>query len=72
MTVYEYRCKEGHEFEAEQSIKDVPVKKCNICGKPCKRLISATSFHLKGSGWYRDGYSYSSGQKKPSRDEGSR
>jgi predicted nucleic acid-binding Zn ribbon protein len=34
------------------------------CKKPCKRLISATSFILKGSGWYKDGYSSAGSKKK--------
>jgi predicted nucleic acid-binding Zn ribbon protein len=26
------------------------------CGGPTKKLISRGSFHLKGGGWYKDGY----------------
>lgn len=28
----------------------------NTCGGECKRLISKTSFILKGGGWFKDGY----------------
>jgi putative FmdB family regulatory protein len=58
MPVYEYACKGcGHEFEREQRITDKPVKKCPECGAlKAKRLISRTSFVLKGGGWYNDLY----------------
>lgn len=59
MPTYEYRCQDcAHELEAFQSIKDAPLRDCPACGKPrLERLISATSFHLKGGGWYKDLYS---------------
>ena len=59
MPVYEYLCKAcDHEFEREQRITDKPLKKCPACGAmQAKRLISRTSFVLKGGGWYSDLYS---------------
>ena len=59
MPVYEYLCKAcDHEFEREQRISDKPLKKCPACGAmKAKRLISRTSFILKGGGWYSDLYS---------------
>jgi putative FmdB family regulatory protein len=59
MPVYEYMCKAcDHEFEREQRISDNPLKKCPACGAmKVKRLISRTSFVLKGGGWYSDLYS---------------
>lgn len=61
MPVYEYECQKCHgEYEATQRITDDPLEKCRDkeCGGLVKRLISAsTSFRLKGSGWYVDGYS---------------
>ena len=59
MPVYEYQCAAcGHEFEREQRISEDPIKKCPKCGKSkAKRLISRTSFVLKGGGWYGDLYS---------------
>jgi putative FmdB family regulatory protein len=58
MPVYEYQCSAcGHEFEREQRISEDPIKKCPQCGKlKAKRLISRTSFVLKGGGWYGDLY----------------
>ena len=70
MPIYEYRCdKCEHEFEREQRITADPVKTCPECkSRRVKRLISQTSFVLKGSGWYSDLYSSNSGKK--SSDDG--
>jgi putative FmdB family regulatory protein len=63
MPIYEYRCtKCGNEFEIFQSITDETIPKCEACKGKAKRLISQSSFHLKGSGWYVTDY----GGKKPS------
>jgi putative FmdB family regulatory protein len=61
MPVYEYACAAcGHEFEEWQKITDAPIRKCPKCGKQkVERLISRTSFQLKGGGWYSDLYSSS-------------
>jgi putative FmdB family regulatory protein len=56
---YEYVCEAcGHQWEAEQSIKDSPLKKCVSCSADkAKRLVSGgTGFLLKGGGWYADLY----------------
>ena len=59
MPVYEYKCSGcDQEFEKEQRISDNPVKTCALCkSRKVKRLISQTSFVLKGGGWYSDLYS---------------
>ena len=64
MPIYEYACdKCESEFELEQRITDDPIKSCPRCkSRKIKRLISRTSFVLKGGGWYSDLYS-SSGAK---------
>lgn len=61
MPMYEYRCQEcDHQLEAFQRITDTPLATCPACGKArLERLISATSFQLKGGGWYKDLYSSS-------------
>lgn len=72
MPIYEYLCaKCSHEFERKQRITDDPVKTCPECrSRRVKRLISQTSFVLKGSGWYADGYGNKADSKK-SDDTGS-
>jgi putative FmdB family regulatory protein len=57
MPIYEYKCtKCRHEFQAMQKFSDAPVLQCPTCGSPVKKLISRSSFHLKGSGWYLTDY----------------
>jgi len=56
MPTYEYECTKGHQFEVEQSMHDPALKRCRICRSKAQRLISASSFILKGGGWYSDGY----------------
>jgi len=70
MPIYEYACaKCESEFEVEQRITADPVKTCPRCkSKRVKRLISRTSFVLKGGGWYSDLYS-SSGAKEDKSDK---
>jgi putative FmdB family regulatory protein len=70
MPTYEYQCEKcGHEFEREQRITEDPIKTCPKCKAPkAKRLISATSFVLKGGGWYSDLYA-SRGAKKEAKSE---
>ena len=67
MPIYEYACGGcGSEFETEQRITEDPVKTCPRCrSRKVKRLISQTSFLLKGGGWYADLYSSKSGTGKP-------
>ena len=64
MPIYEYACEKcGHEFEREQRITDDPVKTCPECrSRKVKKLISQTSFVLKGGGWYSDLYSSTGGK----------
>lgn len=58
MPIYEYQCKKcGEVFEAFQKINDEPVSRCKFCAGSVEKLISHTSFQLKGSGWYLTDYS---------------
>jgi len=58
MPIYEYACETcGKTTEQMQRIQDPPLQKCPTCGGPLHRLVSRTSFQLKGGGWYKDLYS---------------
>ncbi|MEN9449415.1 MAG: hypothetical protein RJA83_29 [Pseudomonadota bacterium] len=54
MPIYEYQCKAcGHTFDTIQSFSEESLTDCPVCKEPAlKKLISASAFHLKGSGWY--------------------
>jgi putative FmdB family regulatory protein len=55
--IYEYQCtKCGEVFEAFQKITDAPLTQCKFCQARVEKLISQSSFQLKGSGWYLTDY----------------
>ncbi len=59
MPIYEYGCEECHSvFEVKQKFDDEPITKCKYCGGKVEKLISATSFCLKGDGWCQTGYAH--------------
>ena len=70
MPIYDYACEKcEREFEVEQRITEDPLKSCPHCkSRKVKRLISQTSFVLKGGGWYSDLYSSSKGAKSEGKD----
>ncbi|MCL2341334.1 MAG: zinc ribbon domain-containing protein [Proteobacteria bacterium] len=58
MPVYEYECSGCQKIlEVQQRMTDEPLSVCPECGAGMRKLISRTSFLLKGGGWYTDGYS---------------
>jgi putative FmdB family regulatory protein len=62
MPFYEYECtKCKHQIEIFQKISDPPIKRCEICNGKMKRLISQSSFQLKGTGWYVTDYASKTG-----------
>ena len=56
MPIYEYRCRNGHNFEVLQSMSDDPVTKCEVCGAPVERVFHPVAVHFKGSGFYSTDY----------------
>jgi len=66
MPMYEYRCADcGNQFELRQKFTDMPATECPACGGPVEKLISQTSFALKGSGWYSEGYASGGTKQTP-------
>jgi len=66
MPIYEYQYEScGTIVENWQRISDPPMEICNSCGGKMKKLISQSSFHLRGSGWYVTDYA---GGKKEKRE----
>jgi len=65
MPIYEYQCiscKRHHEIM--QRYDDAPLTACPDCGGEMKKLISNTSFILKGRGWYKTDYASGNGKKQ--------
>ncbi len=62
MPIYEYECSKCGEFEVTQRITDGPLDRCPTCRRKVKKLISNSSFRLKGSGWYVTDYGRKDGR----------
>ncbi len=57
MPIYEYECSEcGNITEALQKFSDSPLTTCERCSGSLHRIMSQSTFHLKGSGWYVTDY----------------
>ena len=67
MPIYEYKCRKcGKQFEAFQGITEPELKNCKYCKGKVHKLVSLSSFSLKGSGWYVTDYA---GKKPPANTE---
>ena len=72
MPIYEYECEKcNNTFEAMQSVSAKPLKICNksSCKGKVHRLVSASGFIFKGSGWFTSEYP-SDARKKGWESEG--
>src|SRR6185312_8656414 len=69
MPIYEYQCQKCGTFEATQRITDKPLAKCPTCKGKVKKLISNTSFQLKGTGWYVTDYARKDNNKGAGKGE---
>jgi putative FmdB family regulatory protein len=57
MPLYEYQCDSCKKvLEVMQKFSDAPLDACPECGGPVAKLMSMSSFALKGSGWYTTDY----------------
>ena len=57
MPIYEYECQQCNQItEAMQKFSDPALTECPCCRGTLRKLISQSSFHLKGSGWYVTDY----------------
>jgi putative FmdB family regulatory protein len=66
MPLYEYSCdKCKHTFELMRNVNETTKVNCPKCGLEAKKMISATSFQLKGTGWYKTDYQNKCTNKKP-------
>lgn len=68
MPIYEYKCEHcGDTFEVLQKFNENPLTECILCHKgPVKKLISVSSFILKGPGFYVNDYARKAAPKEKS------
>ncbi len=66
MPIYEYACSGCNiKFEKIQKMSEANITECPVCnGNSVQKLISATSFRLKGSGWYETDFKSSTEIKR--------
>jgi putative FmdB family regulatory protein len=70
MPIYEYKCPNGHLFEAFHGMMEPSPEVCEVCGAgPLQRVLHPVAVHYKGSGFYSTDYGRKS--KQPSKDGGS-
>ena len=68
MPIYEYECENcGRHYEVWQKITDEPLTTCEACQGKLRKLISQSSFILKGSGWYVTDYARKENKGKESK-----
>lgn len=69
MPIYEFECRKckAHS-EVLQKLNDKPPVKCRKCGGRLERMISASAFQFKGTGWYVTDYA-GNGKKEKSSEE---
>jgi putative FmdB family regulatory protein len=56
MPIYEYKCENGHVFDAIQKMSDEPLRECQECGAPASRVLTPPAIHFKGSGFHNTDY----------------
>ena len=57
--IYEYICKKCNKIHEQWTSMNEcsELSVCPNCGETCHRIISQSTFALKGGGWYASGYS---------------
>lgn len=56
MPIYEYECPRCGRFDVLQKMSAKPLVRHDVCGSRVKKLMSASAFALKGSGFYITDY----------------
>lgn len=70
MPIYEYECQQCNQVtEAMQKFSDSPLTECPHCAGSLRKLISQSSFHLKGSGWYVTDYARKGDSTPPAKKD---
>jgi putative FmdB family regulatory protein len=67
--LYEYECPSCGTFEVIQKFSDATLTQCPKCQSAVEKLLSASAFHLKGSGWYITDYARKGKSESKSKPE---
>ena len=59
MPLYEYDCPKCGRFEVLQKMSEAPLTR-HACGNEVKKVMSASAFSFKGSGFYITDYKHAS------------
>lgn len=71
MPLYEYKCSKcGKTIEVIQKFSDAPLKVHEDCGGDLEKLLSASAFQLKGTGWYATDYAKKSSLQPAAKADG--
>lgn len=62
MMLFDFQCQHCGKVE-ERLVRSGDTQQCE-CGYVMKKLVTGTSFSLKGNGWERDGYGLRTDKKK--------
>jgi putative FmdB family regulatory protein len=62
--IYEYQCRKCEKVTEQIQGYDDPGPICPSCGGKTDRVMSESSFQLKGSGWYKTDYASKSVEGK--------
>jgi len=70
MPIYEFECRKckAH-IEVFQKVNDKPPAKCRKCGGKLEKMVSASAFQFKGTGWYVTDYASKAAKEKRSQDK---
>jgi putative FmdB family regulatory protein len=69
MPIYEYACNKcGKTIEVIQKFSDPALRKHKECGGVLTKLISASGFQFKGTGWYVTDYAKKGGPASEAKD----
>ena len=70
MPIYEFKCESCSNIdEILMKISDPNPEKCTQCGAKVNKIMSRSSFSLKGNGWYATDYKSNTQQVHSSESE---
>jgi putative FmdB family regulatory protein len=70
MPIYEYKCNKCGVVEVMQRITEASLRKCPNCKSKVERIVSRSSFVLKGTGWYATDYANKGKDPAPASEDG--